>query len=949
MDRRGPRDETRGIETMVLMLFAVFTIFACIATSALNISKFISVLTVIIWVVSFVLYIIRYHSFRARAVISSVLMQVGIIMYAIQLDKLDKVIPLFMISIVVTQLYGIPENMFVMYASALIIFGYHASILHTIAFDTVENSIHYLFLIFGVFLMISIIQLLLTKRKISTSSITHIITELKKAEEIKDQFLSNVSHEIRTPINTICGMSEMALVENDKKNLREEIYSIQSAGRNLMSVVSDILDFSELQNGKVTLEEEEYNITSTINDIINTVMARKENKSIEFIVDCNSNIPSLLYGDEKKIRRVVMNIINNAIKFTNDGCIAINVSFRRESYGVNLIFNVKDTGIGMSDEDVEKLFVGFTQADETTSRQNEGLGLGLAISNAIVRKMGGVITVRSKQGKGTSIRVTIPQKVIDNTPIISVNHPENINVAIYFNMEKFRLIQIRDEYSRLIKHIIGDLAVKSHVCRNIQEIKRRTKSEEFSHIFIGYSEYLEDRNFFDNLSKRTIITVLCEQDEINDIDSKKLNSIIKPFYVLPICSVLNGINTDTNSDIRIHTQKFIAPDAKIMVVDDNEMNIRVIEGLLGKYKIQVVKALSGAEALEKITSMDYDFIFMDHMMPEMDGIETAKRIREKNGNYYKQVPIIALTANAIAGAREYFIEEGFSDFVEKPVELSVLERVLKRNIPEIKQILVEDDKQNEKQDENKNINHNINQNINYEETLATSSDNDLVIDLSNEGELSNSNEIKLGDLFNTSNGISFCGSEEMYYDVLKSCYDDCEDNLSKMNGLYKEENWKDYIILVHALKSTMKTIGAAELSEKAKGLEFAGKENNIDYIKSNHESVMQEYEELMKKLENVKELDIEPKTKQAEDTEELTEIEEQAILEYLTKFEDAVFGFDESTMMGIVEELGAYKYYGIPLKSKLSVVREKVEKSDYMSAHQYLGEMIEGIKKKGAM
>ena len=236
---------------------------------------------------------------------------------------------------------------------------------------------------------------LIRLRKATEAELLENITELEKAQRSKDDFMANVSHEIRTPINTISGMSEMVLREDISPTVRENVFDIQTAGRNLQSIVSDILDFSELESGKMELVEEPYNITSTINDIINMSLAKKGDKPIEIIVDCDASIPCNLLGDEIKLRRVVMNLVNNAIKFTNEGCVTISFGCRREAYGINLVVKVKDTGIGIEEENLEKLFTSFNQVDTKKNRMEGGIGLGLAIANAIVMKMGGFITVSS--------------------------------------------------------------------------------------------------------------------------------------------------------------------------------------------------------------------------------------------------------------------------------------------------------------------------------------------------------------------------------------------------------------------------------------------------------------------------------------------------------------------------------------------------------------------------
>ena len=400
-------------------------------------------------------------------------------------------------------------------------------------------------------------------------------------------------------------------------------------------------------------------------------------------------------GDEQKIRRVILSFVNNAIKFTEAGCIAISFSARPEEYGINLCVKVKDTGIGIAEENLEKLFLSFMQVDTKRNRQEGGIGIGLAIAKRIVQKMGGFISVQSELGNGSEFQFVIPQKVVDERPMVEVKEPENINILLYIDAEKFDFSEIRDDYMRNIAHMVESLEVRSHSCRNLQEFKRRMEKEIFTHAFIAVDEYEEDRSYFEELSYQMTVVMIQDREKAI-VPGGNIRSVYKPFYVLSIASVLNGEQMTQRLDgSHYQEKKFVAPEACVLVVDDNLMNLKVVEGLLRPYKIKVFVATGGKEALAKMDSMRYDFIFMDHMMPEMDGVETAHKIRNKPGVYFQNVPIIALTANAIGGAREMFLAEGFQDYVAKPIELSHLERVLRKYIPEEKIIRLENQEEYE--------------------------------------------------------------------------------------------------------------------------------------------------------------------------------------------------------------------------------------------------------------
>ena len=733
----------------------------------------------------------------------------------------------------------------------------------------------------------------------------------------------------------------MALRESNPDKIREEIFDIRDAGHNLMGLVSDILDFSQLQQGKMNIEEEAYNITSTINDIINMAMARKGDKQIELIVDCDPNIPCDLFGDEKKIRRIMINLLDNAIKFTNEGGILMEIHTRREIYGVNLCISIKDTGIGISEDSLEKLFESFSQVDTRRNRHRGGVGLGLAISRELVRKMGGTITVRSRLGKGSIFRFVIPQKILNEKPIVQIENKERLNIAAYFDMEQFNMITVRDEYTNLITHMIQKLQVKCHICRNLAELKRRNHLLTFTHIFISLEEYKEDMNYFDELSehRKVIVTI----DAINEkyIPNPNIIKLYKPFYILPVASILNGNNGSESGKQLVRSGKFIAPEAHILVVDDNRMNIRVIEGLLKEYQISVTYATSGIESLDMIESMSYDFIFMDHMMPEMDGIETMHHIREKVGNYYQTVPIIALTANAAPGNREMFLEEGFNDFLAKPVEVSILERVLKRNLPEDK-ILYQT-----KKEENTPIKTTIekNQQISQQELEKTQQE-----------------ELSIADL-DIKKGLLYCGSKKAYLDILEECCLESSEFSDLLETLYQKQDWKNYTIKIHALKSTLLSIGATALSEKAKALEQAGKKETLDYILQNHHDMLIEYYRFIKTLsehpliqprlsETIQnqikllgeEQKVQIKLQQAD--LDLKELSEELFDKFLTDLENAMYSLDGEEMLRILSEMQKYQYYQTPLEEKLSPVKKKVEMSDYMSAIDTISHIRDNLKEK---
>lgn len=932
MDLFNHEKTQRAIEKTVMILYTIYTLGIFSWTMQIDCKIWISLSILVCAFLAWVIFFAEFFSYSIRVRIESMLTHLAFLLFAFQVKEIYLTLPVLIVLTLFMGLYGVMEVMVIPVISTSLLLGYHGIIDHVISLSTEQDIFFFFLMSLNVYISIYIIYFWVKKRNVNQLALFRTINVLKNAEQSKDDFLANVSHEIRTPINTICGMSEILMKEEDPQKIKDEIFKIHMAGRSLMSVVGDILDFSELQSGKVEMEEEAYDITTTINEILTRALAKKNEKNIEVIVDCDADIPRKLFGDEKKIRRVIMNIVDNAIKFTNDGGVCISLHARKESYGINLDITVRDTGIGMKQESLEKLFTSFSQIDSKRNRQEGGVGLGLAISKAICEKMGGVITIKSKYGKGTEVKVVFPQKVLDETPIAIIEGKEKLNIATYIDMEQFEMTAVRDEYANVIRSIVEKVQVKCHVCRNMAELKRRHEYENFTHIFISMEEYREDRVYFDELSKNISIILIIDQDDEKELDNDRIHYIYKPFYVVPIVSAINGVKDVRKEEQIAVAGKFIAPSAKILVVDDNVMNLEVIQGLLKDYEIQVDVVTSGVEALDMIESMDYDFIFMDHMMPVMDGIETLHQIRKKIGTYYQEVPVIVLTANAIAGTREMFMREGFCDFVEKPIEIPVLERVLLRHIPKEK-IETKEEKNRKVVQDNGNAKADIVKTSDMKEEVISSP-------AKNEG-------LVVGDL-DVETGLRYCGGEERYISVLKRYAQQGREEIQRVDALYKNEDWQNYCISVHGIKSAMLSIGALPLSDMGKALEAASKEGNIEFIHENHNRLIEEYTRVIHILEihpvcGVKK---EPATSDEMKKKEYEVLSKEAFEKILEEMDEAMLDLDGTRMLEMLEDLKKYQYFGTPLEGCLDSIQKKVEMSDYMSAVDELIKIFHKLSEK---
>ncbi len=525
------------------------------------------------------------------------------------------------------------------------------------------------------------------------------------AREAQTKFLANMSHEIRTPINAIIGMNEMILRENDDEDIDYYARSIQSASNMLLGLINDILDFSKIEAGQLELIEDDYHLPTLIRDEMVILETRSSKKPIDAYLEIDPKLPTTLYGDELKLKQIITNIISNAAKYTDEGSITFKVFFKEiDEKNINLCFSITDTGIGIKKEDLSQLFDSFKRLDLNKNRAIQGSGLGLNIAKQFVDLMKGDIQIESEYGKGSTFTVSIPQKVMDSTPIESL-----------------------------------DKAMKNE---------------------------------------------------------SKVNQIAQA--------------------------PFIAPTARILVVDDNSMNLRLMEALLKRTKVNVDLAESGSKCLELSKDRSYNIIFMDHMMPEMDGIEALQKLRGNESNPNRDTVVIALTANAVAGCREMYLEHGFNDYLSKPVIADKLETIILNYLP--KELV---------------IMNNIDDNTSTKDTATAESA------LSKEA-------LEQYLVINKENGLKFCMEDENFYnEILTAFCSQANKFIPQLAQYYDSKDWGNYAIIAHSLKSNTRTIGADNFADLSYKHELAGKGDDGDFITSDYEKYVAALKALMEKVQEM--------------------------------------------------------------------------------------------------
>ena len=525
-------------------------------------------------------------------------------------------------------------------------------------------------------------------------------TAADSANKAKSDFLADMSHEIRTPINAILGMNEMILHQSKEEETLEYASNIKGAGKTLLAIINTILDFSKIEDGRMSLVPVEFETSVMVNGLVNSISERARTKGLELKLDIDDTVPSVLYGDDVRISQVIMNLLTNAVKYTEKGYVQFKISNLGTTNDYSrLLVSVKDTGIGIKKGDIDKLSISFERVDEEKNRHIEGTGLGISIVTKLLDMMNSELKIKSEYGVGSEFYFELPIKVVDGTPI---------------------------------------------------------------------GQY--------------------------EAGSKRL------------------VDTGAASDVLIS-----APKANILITDDNEMNRKVVSNLMRLFGITPDLCKSGAETIKTMKKKHYDMLFLDHMMPEMDGIETLKILKELG--LVDNTKVVALTANAVVGAREQYLDAGFDDYISKPIELSEMDKIFNKYLSEEK----------------------------VEAPIAPEDNKIKSLNLDGLGMM---DKLKSLDI-NVEEGISYCGDdEEFYIEIVNDYIKAAPEKIEQLDALLEAGNMKEYKVLIHSVKSSSKTIGCMSLFEKARDLEAAAASGNIDYVKTNHRSVVSEYKNLVEALES---------------------------------------------------------------------------------------------------
>ena len=766
--------DDKRVKKVVFYVYILFATYFIMMFYRFQKAPMFIIMTLATMLVSFLVTFIRKTTVKIHGLCMSGCLFAIVAMYGLIPGEHNRLTDMFLAAAVVVSLYQKMELNIFMLISTIVYYLYMVLagryISQTGSFDVSETILDLLIILIGSLMLLVVIAW----NKQLQVRLKQKAEEAETAANSKSAFLANISHEIRTPLNAILGMNELVLRESRQPHIKEYAMYIKNSGKSLLTIISDILDLSKIESGKVYLVNENYSLSSLVEDVERSIQKRIMEKGLELKIYIEPELHENLKGDEVRIKQIIMNLLTNAVKYTEKGEVRLYITGNVVDNKQSLTIEVSDTGIGMRSEDMDKLFTNFERLDLKRNRSVEGTGLGLPITKNLLVAMGGDITVSSVYGEGSTFTATVGQEIVNEEQI-------------------------------------GDY---------------RKKYKEKLHHEVRYQE------------------------------------------------------------------SFHAEDARILVVDDNEVNLKIVVGLAKNTKLQIDTALSAAEGLKLIRQHSYQLLLIDHMMPEMDGIEMLQHVKTMDGGIYKDIPAVAITANALSGAKQTYLDAGFCGYLSKPIDPERFEQIIKDNLPQ--EYVTECGDGNG-------------------DTATEGQETDGTPDPKQAEEWS----IPGIDIAKALSYIG--GSRELYISLLRTYLDGSEERIRKLEECKNKEDIFNYDITIHGLKGISASIGADSMAAAAAGLEEACKDPQtaMAYIQMNHDQAVSQYREL---LEQIKKWLANMETDGKIEKEAVTNIAE--MLTIISDLKTAVFEYKEKAACTCLErlykteipeladEMGA-KYYGI--------------------------------------
>ncbi|MDR2169004.1 MAG: response regulator [Planctomycetaceae bacterium] len=844
-----------------------------------------------------------------------------------------------------------------LYLLSIIIVISNLCFLYNLFFTTIGGEQHFPIYVYNIVVFQIGWILLCVLSYMSNEYINEIIQKTQEAEyaaRLKSEFLANVSHEIRTPMNAILGFTTIIQHQNQPKTiydnqentacpikdggkydgcqsnkLQENVLAIRTAAHTLLSLINDILDFSKIESGKYEIVPVTYELASLIEDTITMISVRIENNPIQFFIDVDPQLPQCLIGDNVRVRQILANLLSNATKYTKHGFVKLRMWGITSNKKLLFYLSVQDTGSGIKEEDKSRLFETFRKFDVYKNREIEGTGIGLALTRQLCESMNGSISVESTYGEGSTFTVMIAQEIPDYVePFVNIKIDPSLRVVVCDpNREELKI------WAKILQSFNIDYILVA----SFSEFEFLLNSDPNTHYFLDSRVFRLSGSRIQN--QKNNITIIADRNETFNFTSS-IPILYRPIYILPIAKLLANIGISSPVERRESIlEQFIAPEARILVVDDNPINLVVFAGLLEPYSCDVLSANCGREAVNLMENEYFDLVFMDQMMPELDGLETMKLIRDLSGrklrcpnkdneisenifiqvddSYFKKIPIIVATANAIAGMREEYLNSGFNDYIAKPIHMSHLHAVLKQWIPTEKQ---------------------LNPNAKIPETQTTPnkiSEINPGVNVDMLSKLSLPFLNVLGGLRFVSNNIA------NYFHVLESFRLRAPENINSVRLFFKEERWKALTIEVHSIKSISKIIGAEQLSALAAEMETAGKLEDHETIRQNIEQYIKTFQSVLNDVDLVLQMFAKPES--AENAADPVELNTEELYSTLNKALAALLEYDAAQTAQILKGISV-KSLTPEFANMLEEIQRQVAKFDYKHAIQGIKNLIQQHK-----
>lgn len=924
-------ERRRAVHLMILLSYTLMTLALTAETLLRGWDKGAIVLLLAGVVFCWGLHITRKISSEQRMWLYVILSMLAFFFYGSHETSMYDLAPVMIFIIVMfsaTEIYHVVRLCVVVYYVTVcyaLVFVVGRNMEYT-SLDVTRLLLHFLL----VSLSARLIKSNMRRRADARAELEDEVSRLQEVNRRTENFLTNVSHELRTPINAVTGITVVMLKNEDDEQKRKDILAIQQAGQRLFGQIEDILDYTEIDTGKICVVEDGYMISSIVNDLVIGGQFEQKEHAPELIIDVDAKLPAVLEGDGKKIKKILKHLIANALKFTKTGGVYVRIYGLKKEYGINLCIRVSDTGEGISKEHLSRITERFYQSSEGENRKAGGLGLGLSIVQGLVLSMEGFMQIHSEVGRGTTVEISLPQKVVDEKPGMVVENRETLCTACYLRPEKYQSAEVRSYYNETISHLAAGLELAIHRVFDLEELKKLTAIYQLTHLLIGREEYEEEPDWFEALAARTRVVVVAGSD-FAPVFGSRVILMKKPFFTLP---VINILNSDKTEQPRIwENMRMICSGVRVLVVDDEPMNLMVAKGILSDYQMDVRTAESGMEALKICKKTDFDLMFLDHMMPQMDGVETLHRIRKMMEETKRDITVIAFTANAVSGAREMFYREGFDEFISKPIETMELERVLRKVLPKTKIAYMSaiELKRPSVSDSMK---------------LETASEQGSYAEAPLEVDACKTPSDWLGQLreagINTAAGLQYSREDvDFYRQIVEKFMGDYQKNREKLSGFYNAGDWENYRISVHALKSTSKMIGADELSQMAKCAEDAAKTMDTAYLDANHEPLLHAYEQLADLLGTAlaPECSTEKEPEHPMDTA-VTEASAEELCGHLEQLSACLRTFEAERAEEILKSLPHTGCNGQDLSGALSEVRADIDDFEMDAALHKVQELI---------